>query len=118
MRRCCHATLTATGLCASKGVVLVICGCMPESAIGRALRSVSASPRVGCRAHRSDLWDNDERRIEVFPTLNDALEQCENSLLRSLWSRDLKPDEAEFSDGSAFGPLLSKTVRKSTPELG
>lgn len=44
-----------------KNVVLVLCGCNPETPVGRALSNV-------------DLFGYDESLVRVFSTLNDALE--------------------------------------------
>ncbi|GAA5986854.1 hypothetical protein JCM11641_007818 [Rhodosporidiobolus odoratus] len=62
-----------------RGVVLVLCGCSAESAVGTALRSV-------------DLWsDSADSKVVVLENMNDALEHCENAFLRSLYSKTLQP---------------------------
>jgi SulP family sulfate permease len=89
-----EAFLRIQRLCAGRGVLLILCGCKPNSAVGRALRAV-------------DLWaDKEDLRVEVFENLNATLEvrkalsaqnpltsmkHCENSLLRSLYASDLAP---------------------------
>ncbi|GAA95269.1 hypothetical protein E5Q_01925 [Mixia osmundae IAM 14324] len=83
-----EAFLRVQRLCETKSVGLVLCGCPPESPIGRALRGV-------------DLWaGHGETSLKVFESLNDSLEHCENSQLRSLYSRDLHPPKV--ADGSAI----------------
>ncbi|GAA5832849.1 hypothetical protein JCM11251_000504 [Rhodosporidiobolus azoricus] len=73
-----------------RGVVLVLCGCPADSAVGVALRSV-------------DLWsDHAENKVIVLENLNDALEHCENSFLRSLYSKTFRPPVAANPSGSAY----------------
>lgn len=57
-------------LLAAKDVLFIICGAAPEGITGTALRNVGLWPEEG-----------DERRIEVFVGLNDALEWTENAYL-------------------------------------
>ncbi|KAI8456885.1 sulfate transporter family-domain-containing protein [Phakopsora pachyrhizi] len=58
----------------TKSVIFVICGVKDQ--IGKALRSVG-------------LWSGNEvEGIEVFEFLNEALEHCENELLKSLYFED------------------------------
>lgn len=56
-------------LLAAKDVLLILCGAEPHGLVGTALRAV-------------DLWaDEDGSQVEVFRTLNDALEWTENAYL-------------------------------------
>jgi SulP family sulfate permease len=57
----------------AKDVVLVFCGLTPNSEVGIALRSV-------------DLWTDSSVRVEVFQSLNEALEWTENEYLRGMYS--------------------------------
>lgn len=57
----------------AKDVVLVFCGLTPNSDVGIALRSV-------------DLWTDSSVRVEVFQSLNEALEWTENEYLRGMYS--------------------------------
>jgi SulP family sulfate permease len=59
-----------------KDVVLVFCGLTPNSEVGVALRSV-------------DLWADSSVRVEVFQSLNEALEWTENEYLRGMYSSGL-----------------------------
>ncbi|GAA5980112.1 hypothetical protein JCM10908_001540 [Rhodotorula pacifica] len=78
-----------------RGVVLVLCGCPPDSEVGNALRSVG-------------LWsDSSDGKVVVLENLNDALEHCENAFLRSLYSRTFRPPLAPVSSGSAI-PITSQ----------
>lgn len=62
-------------LLAAKGVVLIFCGAHPEGAVGKALQAV-------------ELWsDEAEGNVQVFDTLNDALEWTENAYLYVLSQR-------------------------------
>ncbi|KAG1744926.1 sulfate transporter family-domain-containing protein [Suillus paluster] len=61
-------------LLAAKGVVLVFCGVTPDSTCGKALSSVGVLQ---------------ESFVEVFETLNDAMEWTENAYLRA-WFRAQK----------------------------
>ncbi|KAH8927062.1 hypothetical protein BT69DRAFT_1238330 [Atractiella rhizophila] len=75
----------------AKAVVLVFCGTKPESSIGKALRSVG-------------LWAGEsDGRVEVYATLNEALEHCENEYLRSLYSSGLIAAKATGSDFQSIG---------------
>jgi len=112
-----EAFLRLQRLCDSKNVILILCGCKPESTVGLALRGVN-------------LWaGQDNLRVEVFANLNDALEvssscskvvtspdmameqHCENSQLRSLYSKDLFPPtftlDSTESRISLLGELIS-----------
>lgn len=60
----------------AKDVVLVFCGLTPESDVGIALRSV-------------DLWTDSSVRVEVFQSLNEALEWTENEYLRGMYASGL-----------------------------
>lgn len=60
----------------AKDVVLVFCGLTPDSDVGIALRSV-------------DLWTDSSVRVEVFQSLNEALEWTENEYLRGMYSSNL-----------------------------
>jgi SulP family sulfate permease len=63
-------------LCQAKGVLLILCACGLETNVGQALRAV-------------DLWTSQEGGVEVFETLNDALEvssDCLSFLPVQLWS--------------------------------
>jgi sulfate permease, SulP family len=56
-------------LLAAKDVLLIMCGADPKGLVGSALRAV-------------DLWaDQEGTSVEVFDTLNDALEWTENAYL-------------------------------------
>lgn len=60
-------------LLAAKNVLFIICGAAPNGITGTALKNVG-------------LWDDtlqsdEERRLEVFVALNDALEWTENAYL-------------------------------------
>jgi SulP family sulfate permease len=57
-------------LLAAKNVLFIICGAAPNGPTGTALRNVG-------------LWadEGDDRRLEVFVALNDALEWTENAYL-------------------------------------
>jgi SulP family sulfate permease len=56
-------------LLAAKDVLLILCGAAPTGQVGTALQSV-------------DLWSDKEGvRVEVFASLNDALEWTENAYL-------------------------------------
>lgn len=80
-------------------VVLVLCGCDPETPVGKSLRNIEL------------FRDSPEEQVRVFSNLNDALEvsgaidvpwcasrllpfrwlqHCENSQLRSLYSKTLE----------------------------
>ncbi|KAL1405410.1 hypothetical protein Q8F55_009041 [Vanrija albida] len=72
-------------LLAAKDVVLILCGAEPHSPVGTALRAV-------------DLWaDQEGTRVEVFTTLNDALEWTENAYLTAFYDSQTryKASEAE-----------------------
>lgn len=56
-----EAVLRIQRLLEVKNVVLVMCGCDPGTAVGKALNNV-------------DLFTSDEALVRVFSTLNDALE--------------------------------------------
>lgn len=60
----------------AKDVVLVFCGLTPDSEVGVALRSV-------------DLWTDSDVRVEVFQSLNEALEWTENEYLHGMYSSGL-----------------------------
>ncbi|KAI5480036.1 sulfate transporter family protein [Pseudohyphozyma bogoriensis] len=84
-----------------KQVVLVLCGCQADSAVGKALRSV-------------DLWvDEDDSSVKVFENLNDALEHCENAFLRSLYSRGFESPKIV----PVNGPGLSSQIDVPKAEL-
>lgn len=57
-----EALLRIQRLCEAKNVLLILCGCSPNSAVGKALRGVN-------------LWaGHASLQVEVFEKLNDALE--------------------------------------------
>ncbi|GMK57284.1 hypothetical protein CspeluHIS016_0401180 [Cutaneotrichosporon spelunceum] len=65
-------------LLAAKDVLLILCGAARHSAVGTALRAV-------------DLWaDQEGTRVEVFGTLNDALEWTENTYLTAFYENQVK----------------------------
>lgn len=72
-------------LLAAKDVLLILCGADPHSVVGTALRAV-------------DLWaDQEGTRVEVFGTLNDALEWTENAYLTAFYENQIlkvKVDDA------------------------
>lgn len=72
-------------LLAAKDVLLILCGADPHSVVGTALRAV-------------DLWaDQEGTRVEVFGSLNDALEWTENAYLTAFYENQMtkvKDDEA------------------------
>ena len=75
-----------------QAVQLVICGVSMDSEIGKSLRSVG-------------LFDQDDG-IQYFPSLNDALEFCENQLLKAFYQQ--REFEAETESSPAFlGELTS-----------
>ena len=75
-----------------QAVQLVICGVSMDSEIGKSLRSVG-------------LFDQDDG-IQYFPSLNDALEFCENQLLKAFYQQ--RDFEAETESSPAFlGELTS-----------
>ncbi len=75
-----------------QAVQLVICGVSMDSEIGKSLRSVG-------------LFDQDDG-IQYFPSLNEALEFCENQLLKAFYQQ--RDSEAETESSPAFlGELTS-----------
>lgn len=79
-------------LLAAKDVLLILCGAEPHGLVGTALRAV-------------DLWaDEDGSQVEVFRTLNDALEWTENAYLTAFYDNkarqrpSLPPAEARGID--------------------
>ena len=75
-----------------QAVQLVICGVSMDSEIGKSLRSVG-------------LFDQDDG-IQYFPSLNEALEFCENQLLKAFYQQ--RDSEAETESSPAFlGSLTS-----------
>ncbi|BEJ14864.1 hypothetical protein CspHIS471_0406310 [Cutaneotrichosporon sp. HIS471] len=65
-------------LLAAKDVLLILCGAAPHSVVGTALRAV-------------DLWaDQEGTRVEVFGSLNDALEWTENTYLTAFYENQIK----------------------------
>lgn len=79
-------------LLAAKDVLLILCGAEPHGLVGTALRAV-------------DLWaDEDGSQVEVFRTLNDALEWTENAYLTAFYDNkarqrpSLQPTEARGID--------------------
>jgi sulfate permease, SulP family len=81
---------TITRLLNGKGVVLVLSGCDPESALGRDLRAVG----VG----------EEDIAVRMLPDLNSALESCENELLKTFYASQ----EAARNSGNA--PVSSLDV--------
>ncbi|KLT44231.1 hypothetical protein CC85DRAFT_283747 [Cutaneotrichosporon oleaginosum] len=65
-------------LLAAKDVLMILCGAAPHSVVGTALRAV-------------DLWaDQEGTRVEVFASLNDALEWTENTYLTAFYENQVK----------------------------
>lgn len=65
----------------SKSVILVLCGVKAEGDVGTALQNV-------------DLWTDLSMHLEVFASLNEALEWTENEFLRSMYSSGLSAGQA------------------------
>lgn len=76
-----EAFLRINRLLMAKGVLLVFCGLNPESDVGVALRSV-------------DLWADRCDNLEVFASLNEALEWTENEYLRGMYASSLMAAKA------------------------
>lgn len=90
-------------LLAAKGVVLIFCGAHPEGAVGKALQAV-------------ELWsDEAEGNVQVFDTLNDALEWTENAYLYILSQRLLA---ASATDLVAFTDSQDCLLRRTSTQAG
>ena len=78
-----------------QAVQLVICGVSMDSEVGKSLRSVG-------------LFDQDDG-IQYFPSLNEALEFCENQLLKAFYQQ--RDSEVETESSPAFlGELTSNVL--------
>lgn len=88
------------------GVHLVFCGLSLEGDVASALQSV-------------DLWADEAKQVDVFASLNEALEWTENEYLRGLYSSNLTAAthlrQATMSGPSAL--RLPNVQRKPTIEL-
>ncbi|KAG8968392.1 hypothetical protein FRC03_007589 [Tulasnella sp. 419] len=73
-------------LLSAKRVVLIFCGCAPDSAVAKALQGV-------------ELWADSMPGVEVFLDLNEALEWTENAYLKAWFS----------------GPIATKVERVDKP---
>ncbi|UZJ54387.1 hypothetical protein CBS101457_003707 [Exobasidium rhododendri] len=93
----------------AKDVVLVFCGLTPESEVGIALRSV-------------DLWTDSIVRVEVFQSLNEALEWTENEYLHEMYASGIAAAKsfshaslAAVNSGGNGGGGLDIPDRKRAP---
>jgi SulP family sulfate permease len=119
-----EAFLRLQRLCSSRYVVLVLCGCGPNSPVGKALRAVdlwpgsvrSDSGHGGIESDKPSQLEEYDAGVEVFATLNDALEHCENAQLRALYARDLRPHRTishapPLHTSTAAAPIVDAPVR-------
>lgn len=78
----------------TKSVLLVLCGLKADSDVAKALQNV-------------DLWTDLSMHLEVFASLNEALEWTENEYLRSMYTSGLSAGHAlgqvSLSDSAALG---------------
>lgn len=86
----------------AKTVTLVFCGLVAEGEIGIALRSV-------------DLWADRGLKLEVFPSLNEALEWTENSYLRGMYASSLSAAEQLKKASLGSGGALDVPDTKRAP---
>lgn len=86
----------------AKTVTLVFCGLVAEGEIGIALRSV-------------DLWADRGMKLEVFPSLNEALENAENSYLRGMYASSLAAAKQLKQASLGAGGALDVPDTKRTP---
>lgn len=78
-------------LLAAKDVLLILCGAEPHGLVGTALRAV-------------DLWADEEgSQVEVFRTLNEALEWTENCYLTAFYDNKARSAGAGAGAGGAGG---------------
>jgi len=83
-------------LLAAKDVLLVLTGADPHSHVGTALRAV-------------DLWaDQEGSRVEVFKTLNDALEWTENAYLTAFYENQVVPVHTDVAPRSIDLPKINR----------
>lgn len=91
----------------SKGVLLVLCGVRAESDVAIALQNV-------------DLWTDLSLHLEVFASLNEALEWTENEYLRGMYASGLSAGHAlgrvSLSDSTALRVPTRKPVLKMDGE--
>ncbi|WFD00456.1 hypothetical protein MYAM1_003205 [Malassezia yamatoensis] len=85
----------------NRGVLLVLCGVKTESDLASALQNV-------------DLWTDLSMHLEVFASLNEALEWTENEYLRGMYSSGLSAGDAlgraSLSDSTALRVPTRKPV--------
>ena len=83
-------------LLAAKDVLLILCGAAPNGPVGPALQAV-------------DLWSGrDGARVEVFATLNDALEWTENAYLTAFFENQRMQEEPSGSPKRIDFPKVSE----------
>ncbi|KAF8597296.1 hypothetical protein BDV93DRAFT_596956 [Ceratobasidium sp. AG-I] len=75
-------------LLAVKRVTLIVCGVSAESSVGKALQQV-------------DVWADRGTGVEVFGTLNEAMEWSENAYLRAWFSAQIMRKEEPHGLGMA-----------------
>lgn len=85
-------------LLAVKRVTLIICGVAADSAVGRALQQV-------------DVWADRGTGVEVFATLNEAMEWTENAYLTAWFAASSAKKEEPQSDAVARPAPKNQTQR-------
>ncbi|KAJ1304059.1 hypothetical protein OPQ81_008466 [Rhizoctonia solani] len=91
-------------LLAVKHVTLILCGVQANSSVGRALQQV-------------DLWADRNTGVEVFGTLNEAMEWTENVYLRA-WFSSLKWKKEEMQSEPSARPVELEPIQKLPFALG
>ncbi|KAJ2906999.1 uncharacterized protein MKZ38_008567 [Zalerion maritima] len=87
---------TIARLLKRKGIVLTISGVQPDSGVGRTLRTMGVA--------------GEQDEVLMLPTLNSALESCENELLKTFYA-------SQEQARPANEPTSSLDVPRGTPRL-